>query len=412
MRLFTVRMLFQLLSALISLAVGLLLARWLGPSGRGTLALLVLIPFVAASFASLGFNAAAPFLHRRCGLTLEALTAGVYSLQFWIGIPASIATGILLITLGPGFWFYGFSAQQALIVGFLCFAGLGLLLMRGLFRARSHFDAILTVDAVQVIGPLLVVACFKALGILNVDSALLAYLVAGFLALAVAVPLVRGPGTTLLGPVELKEFVGLVGSYGMRTQFRTLGALFLQRVNFVIVGRMLGMEELGYFAVASSVTEMMARIPDAATWFVGPMSAELADHEADRQTRRFAWIVLGITAFGGLLILLFAYPVVEWVLSDTYRSAVPVLFAMLIGSVALSYARVLEANLVGRGFATPVAAATWIGGALVVSADFVLIPLKGAVGAGIAGSLGCLVTTVAVVFSYRRYRLARREETR
>jgi len=403
MKLFSLRIVFQAVASLAGLGISILTARSLGPEGKGVLSIALLIPFFVATVASLGMNDATSYLHHRRGLPLESFAGASVKYVAIIGLPLTLMLFYVLNAAGPDLWYGVFDVGLITIISLLFLAKLAIFLGRGLLRADGRYNLVMASDAIEVVAPLLILLVFIRTLAMEPAVAAIAFLGASLLALLlIAITSAR----YYRKPMELgawRAFLCRVLPYGFRTQLRFAGAVLIQRINFVVVGGMLGLGSVGLYAVASSVAEVLTKIPDAASWIITPEAAGQDEDEAHRLTMRYARWVLSLTAIGALVLGLASTHLITFLFDTDFSDAAPTLVTLLAGVVALSYSRVLEASLIGRGGAMRVAVATWLGGAVLIILDILLIPRHGLIGAGLAASGGYVVNAILVTFFYRSF---------
>lgn len=403
MRLFSLRIAFQFVAALAGMGISIVTARALGPEGKGILSVALLIPFFAATIASLGLNDATSYLHHRLKLRLGDFSASGVSHIVLIGLPVAVLTFLLVDTGGLGIWDDVFNAGLALVAAALFLLRLGVFLGRGIIRADGRFNTVMAADAVEVVAPLVFLLLLTRMVEMTPTVAVGAFLGATLLSLLFVVASCGGYFEKPMSVRAWWRFMSRLVPYGSKTQLRFVGTALIQRVNFVVVGGTLGMGSLGLYVVATSVAEVLTKIPDAASWIVTPSAASANEEEAHRLTMRYARWVLILSIGGAVTLGLVATPLVSILYDSDFADSAPVLVSLLVGIVAISYSRVLEASLIGRGGALRVAAATWVGGAILLVLDFLLIPRHGLIGAGLAVSGGYLVNAVLITWLYRGF---------
>jgi len=400
LNLFIRRIGFQVVSAAAGLAIGVLTARWLGPEGKGMLAIAQLVPFVGATLAALGLYETVSFLSHRRGIGLSRFVGAVPLHLLMIGLPAAIVAGAFLLTSGAGLWETGFGWTDSLLVAALLLARLAVMILRGVLRADERFDTVIVVDALDILLPLLLMFMVWSAAPLDLTLALAAILAGALAVLVVCIVASRRYRQRRLGLAAWKSHIKAIVPVGITTQLRFVGVMIIQRANFLVVSAMLGMDQLGLYAVATAMAEALIRIPDAATWIVTPKAAKVDEREAHRLTMKYSRWVLALVVVCVAGVWLAAEPVMLLLFDTDFAGATPALRTMLVGVAALSFGRVLESSLIGRGRVGAIAAASWAGGAVILLLDALLIPAQGLAGAGWATSGGYLVTAALVSIIY------------
>jgi O-antigen/teichoic acid export membrane protein len=409
-RLFAFRIGFQFVAALSGMAIGGLTARWLGPEGKGVLALLLLIGHIVSTLASLGMNDATPFLVHRRGVPLGQFVRAIPYHFVVVGFPISMLLALVLAKRGWGLWSLDPTTLILVYVVGRVLTRLVVLQGRGILRAEERYDAVMAVDAVEVIAPLAFLLVLRFALSPSVGSTLLSFFLATLAAAMIAYGLIssrRGPALTI-GDwwLHLKR----TASYGSSVLARFTGTIAVQRVNFFVIAAMMGNVELGLYSVATAVVDVLLRIPDAASWILIPLTAKKGDKDAHAATVNYARAVVALTLVGALVFAVFGREIVVAVFSRNFEAAMPALRPLLAGAVILAYATVVESSLLGRGAAREVAVATWVGGATTLIGDLILIPGHGLFGAGLAACGGYSVTAFILTHTYRKCRELQRAQ--
>jgi len=400
MGLFWSRIVFQALAALIALVISILTARWLGPEGKGILSIVLLMPFIAALVSTLGVHEAAAFVCGRRGVAIAEMAQFARWLLLLLGPPVGAFLIFFFRSGGAGILGQVFPPSLCLLVGGLFFSKLWILLGRGILRTDERFNEVLRIDILEVLLPLALILLVGWLGGRTVESVSFGFLVSAFCTALLVLIATSSYKATRPTSKRIRHLLQLSTSYGMKNQLRLVGAIILQRANFLVVGALMDMKSVGIYAVANAVSEVVARVPDGASWFLTPRIAKLNEKEGVRATVRYLRVVFSLTCLGALGVAVAAPVALPFLFGTRFAGAVPVLSILLAGIIVSSVGRVLAASLIGRGYAGKVGLATWLGGAVMLGLDLLLIPKWGLVGAGIGACVGYLVNTWITVHSY------------
>jgi O-antigen/teichoic acid export membrane protein len=198
--------------------------------------------------------------------------------------------------------------------------------------------------------------------------------------------------TVRVDPVLLRESVAVaVKAYGAQTTF-----ILILRADQVLVRGYAGYSQLGLYAFAATIAELLWLLTD-------PLSAALVPHQVRASTRegrrlsfamarRSLWILL-IT---GVLAWLLAPFAVRVIYGPGFVGAVPALRLLLPGVVALGATRPLRAMLLKEGRAVALSVLGFAALGVNVALNVVLLPRIGIRGSSIASSL--CYTALAVTF--------------
>ncbi|NIR42892.1 MAG: oligosaccharide flippase family protein [Gemmatimonadetes bacterium] len=384
---------------IIGLASSIILARWLGPQGRGVYALIILIPALFQFLGGLGLEAAATYLvaRHRAEARAIALTLIVASLLLGAVLIAAYAAlqtlpafaGYLAATsLDPDLVWILVALLPATIASSCASAAL-----LGLERYRLYNLATLimpTVTLALLIG--LVVAA--GLGLPGaVASAALGQL-AGF-AGGGAIVLTVAPGRPRWAPLVIGDAL----RYGWKVYVAQVAWFLHNRSDMFLVGYLAGPVALGYYATAVGLAEKLNMPPSAVGTVLfprvaaGPGTARDLTAGASRHT-------LWLTLILAVLLAAVAWPLIDLLYGVDFLPAVGPFWLLLPGIVSISVGRVLSSDLNGRGLPGAVARANGLALALNVGLNLWWIPIWGASGAAAATTVSY---GVAVLFLARRY---------
>ena len=362
------------LAAALGLVTGPLMARALGPAGRGELASVTVYAAVATTLASIGVPMAIS----------HAVAKRLYPRPAILGTAIRFSAALLLPSLLTAFavvtWPLAGLSDHARVGAFLAVS----LVPIGVLNSCLTFfllgeGALWSVTLLQVV-PIVVMAGATSLlyvaGWLTIATAIAATLGVGLLGAAIAWRSVRlrPSGRTPIRPILNFGLRGFAGNVA------TFASISLDQV---IIGPALGTRQLGFFAVAAS----LASLPYTAGVAIG--SRALADVAAPDSAKvgETAWrfmrltliVTMAVAAAVGIL-----GPIVLPVLYGRVfePSAVP-LVILLPGSVALSMSATASACLNATGWPGRSTLAELAGFVITVVGLILVVPRYGIVGAAI-----------------------------
>jgi len=378
-----------------TVAVAFLLARLLGPEGRGVYALLLLLPSTLFAIGQLGLPSAITYFAGG-GRSLGSLVRAA------AGLGAVLAGGLLLVSL------VGLPQLQPLLfraapLDLLRVAVLALPIQ----LAATFFGSMLWgrqlvrpytwVLALQSLAWLAAVAGLVGIADLGVPGALASYLVAtGAGAMAVITLVMRrsareeveervegghnGSGRAIRRPAGAGDLLG----YGLRLYPAGLATFLSYRADLFLLSALIGdAAAIGLYAMAVSLAEITFQVPDSVATLFYPRVAGSARAEADRLAPATARMTLLITLLATLLLLPVAWLAIRLVLPGFDGSLLP--FAILLpGTVALGLSKVLSGYISGLGRPGPVSAIAASALALNLACNLVLIPPLGIAGAALS----------------------------
>jgi O-antigen/teichoic acid export membrane protein len=378
-----------------TIAVSFLLARFLGPDGRGVYAVLILLPTTLFAIGQLGLTSAMVFRAGRGGSLgdLERHTIGL-----GLGVSAVVIGATLLalpvlektvLKVAPDDLLR--LALLALPLRLVATLAGSVLYGRQLFRA---YNAILAVQS--VLGVLLVVALVGVLAA-GVPGALAAYLL--FLAFGTVIVLAY-LDRLRRATVESGDRVsaGALLGYGVRLYPASVGTFFGYRADVFLLGWLLGSPtEIGIYAVAVSLAELVFNVPDAVSTVLFPRIATAERAEADALAPAMARATVLLTALAALALVPAAWLALVLLL-PAFIGGMPALLVILPGIVGLSLAKVLTSYLSGIDRLAPVTGAAVVSLVVNLGANLALIPAWGIVGAAAASLVSYTAYAVLMVW--------------
>jgi O-antigen/teichoic acid export membrane protein len=387
-----------LLSTLVfGFVTSVLTARWLGPSGKGTLSALSFLGDIFFFYiCMLGLGEASIVMIGKKQVTVQrALSASLLPL---------LVTGLLGIA---GLLVASIPAQWSGILGAVITQGVVLVLamymnlLHDLLNARERFGTTSLLSAARVLTTAVMTALILSLTALGIAGALLAAMCGVIVGLGGAVWVLKADGLSFR-PTWDKEYLVLAAKLGIVIQAAYLLMAMSQRFDQLLVYSFLGTVDGGLYAVALSLGLLPGFVPVALSSASFPRLAHIPENEVWPLTAQI--VRVGLIGGGVAAVVLgsaipFFTPIVFG--SGYARSVTPALMLMVAGlmwSVQWILARAWAAR--GRPYLLLWSFLFTVLTMLVL--DLVLIPvwgLAGAAGASIAASAGGLAICLG---AYRR----------
>jgi len=367
-----------------SIVTNVILARSLGPDGRGVYAVAVMVSAILSLLGQLGIGPA----------NVYHLSKQLIGLDELIGHSASLA--LLLGTLGFGFVlaYVGLTdADSVLGIGsryvLIASAALPFMLWTAFLQSLLqggqrfvHFNAVLLVQYASptfLLVASLVLFADRTLGAVCAWTAS-AVVTAVFAALAVASPRhisLRLRSTTLRALLGF----GIVSYLGNVTSFVNL------RFDVLIVNYFAGTRQVGLYSVGTAMAEVVWFIANAAATVLAPRVSAADAEEADRVTERVARVVASLALVAALGLAVSAPLVVYVFFGPAFGESAWAVWLLLPGIIAFSVGRILSMYLLGRNRLRVDLFASAVGLVVTLVLDFALIPRFGFRGAAVASSI-------------------------
>jgi O-antigen/teichoic acid export membrane protein len=380
-----------------NLITGVIVARALGPAGRGEIAAILVIVLTATWLFSLGSTEAVAFRQSRAPEDAPQLIGLWLAVAFFMGALAIAVAELVLPTL--------FSAQSDAAITMARFyvpvivVSLVITVFNGVLLGDQDFFAYnvlrLLTPAVVAIG---YVGCLLA-GEFSVETALIAN-AAGFLVacLGATVRSLRKHG--IARPERSLARSSLW--YGMRAHGGSIAGFVNARLDLLILPAFLAAASVGQYSVATNVTSLIGTLTGTIAIFAMPVAARLESASARIVIRTLhATFAIGVVI--AIFLAIVAGIAVPLVYGSEFDSAVTPMRIMLPGEVLDAASVVLWAGLLAanRPFLSSVAAGP---GAILTIGGLILFLESGGIVAAAIVTLSA--HTVVFVISALLYRHA------
>jgi O-antigen/teichoic acid export membrane protein len=364
-------------------------ARALGPGGRGGVAVAYSLMILLVQFGTVGLVSANPYFIARDASTRSAIVTNSLWLAATLGA-LLIGIGALIKVVAPGL-VQGLSTGElaialagipvALAAAFLQSVLLGLGRMVG-------YNGVDVVAGTTAVAALVIVDLLPGLTV----GRALAVLV-GAQALAAGAYLVL---LTRDGPLRARPDVRLalqMFKYGLRVYIATVLAFLLIRFDLLLVNDLIGKTQAGLYSVAVAGADVMYLLPSVIALNLFARVARGARTETTAEVFRSVAVLYGIVC---LVSIPLARPAVDILFGSAFEQAVPLYYWLLPGIFSLGMLNILSYHFAGRGF--PLSAVlVWVPGLAVnLAIDLAFLPSEGAY----IASLASTVAYALVLFLY------------
>lgn len=381
-----------------SFAVSIVVARALGPDGRGRYALPMVVLAVALALANLGIEHAQIFLAGR-GVPLATLWAN----STLVGLVAGVGTwlvGLILLLTSVGrvgtsvetAWLVVVIVQVPLLLHVLYWLNLLQLAGRvragvatGLVVAGAQLAAVVALVALDVLTPFVMLLVIGAMNVLTWALVLTLGARSGLVAWAVDRDVLRE---------------GL--RFGIRAQLGIVFVFLLLRVDQLMVERALGFEALGIYVLAVTLAEFLWLLSEPFASSLLPHQVAAGDGDDVKlgfAVARMSVALVGVVAVAAWIV---APLVIRWCYGPAFVEAAAPFRWLLPGVVALAIQRPLAGVLLKRGRVGLVSGFGAIALVANVGLNLALLPALGSIGASVASSVAYLVLATAYVVAIKR----------
>jgi O-antigen/teichoic acid export membrane protein len=379
-------------------AAVLILARSLGPTGRGTIAFITVTALVAARVASMGIGeATAVFVAKRPERRGALLTNAASFMVASALLIAAVACGAL-IALGDDRPAGVGRPELAIIAAATLVSALGdagYVFLLGSNRLRAI--ALITASASWVY-PLLLVALWSTVGLTVLRAALVWTAAESIRALAYLRQSARGLALSRLDPGLLVEAV----RFGSRAWVGSLARFLNFRTDQILMGFLASEAALGVYAVAVNASEVLLYLPAATATALLPLAARADAGVRTEQALRAFRSAAVVTAAAALVAAVLGPLLLPVVFGAPFEASVTPFLWLLPGALGFAATAVFSYALVAASSPGLSSVGPFVSLVVGIALDLVLIPRFGASGAAAAASAAFLAGGFAALIVFRR----------
>lgn len=396
------------INLLFAIALSIVLARFLGPEGKGQLAVLLLTMSAMGSWGSLGigFSSTYQVAHSspssRAKVASNAINVSIvlaltYGLLMGLGV-LLLADRVLIVWAPVESWVVAsFLVPFSLVSG--CLRGV----LLGLNRLLEFNAVVLGLGALHLSLVVILVGFMK----MGVPGALVASI--GVEISAVLAYCWRIRSHINVFPTLNLDLTSRLMRYGVKGYIGNAVQFLNYRVDTFIVAFFVGPTATGLYMTAVGLAEIIWRLPMAVGTVLFPKVPQMHPVDASYLTARLVRIVLTVTTISAVVLGVVAPLFLPMLYGHAFSPAVQPLLIMLPGVALLSANKVLGNYFSGRGrplLNTIIATITL---AMIVPLDLLLIPAFGIPGAAAATAFayGASAVISVLLFTKRSGRTAR-----
>jgi stage V sporulation protein B len=373
----------QLTGFAVAFASSILLARLLGASDRGLLAVMIAVTSACVAITGGGLQTAVQYFAGRRETSQAHLLGN--SLVWGAGLTLVFVPGFWLLRGPVAEWFtHGRGGLVWVLAGLLVPLGFLNFVTAGQVSGRLEFGFW---NAILVGSRLITLVCIAALvGVagLGVAGAVIATGAASVFIVALCVVRFLRQGRPRFHPRLLRREM----HYGLRAQLGILFSFFTSRFDVLVLGLLAPLASTGNYVVAQTLAELVIWVTMAFQISVLPLVSVFDGDVRQTETSRAAvrhhgllsMLAISLNAIFAPFVLIVGY-------GQEYRSALVPLLVLLPAMWFLGTGNLVTDDLSGRG--RPGLASAVKGGAAVVTValDFALIPPFGVLGAAVASCI-------------------------
>ncbi len=383
---------------LLGLVQSVVLARYLHPQGRGEYAILLWIPQLLVILLPLGIQWSTLYYLREGGYPRGKVLQTAATIAFILG-----GAGLVL-ALGIGFsladsFLTGFSAGALVAAAALVPVRVVDGFTRGALRGLKEIFAISVLNTVRPVLTLVGVGVIIVIADGGVTGLVIVVLMAeAAIVMAAFSRVFRG---TPFRPRLEVAVAGPLLHYGIRVYLYSVLLFLNYRLDMGLIRYYLDYEEVGYYATAVVLAELIWNLPNSLSFVLFPYITGATEEQKRILTLKVCRISTALVGSACIAVAAGAYPAIYVMYGAEFIPAVWPLLALLPGIFMMSVQQVLGVDLSARNMPGKVTIAALVGLVVNVGLNVLLIPRWGTVGAAVASSVsyGCVAGIVAYYYS-------------
>lgn len=385
----------QVLRLLLVTGSNIIIARYLGPAGKGVLSLIMGFLAIILMIGMFGIDEAnVYFISSKKATHKNVITNALFHALF-------VSCIYIIVCLLFMKWFITNPLKGIDIKYFYI-----IIMLIPFYFINQHFRSILLGHRAIYKYNILIITQFIVLFLAHMIFIPIMSLSGGVLAIIISTFTL-----TLLGPVLLRkyelpgtsiDFFLIKKSYlfGIKSQLGIIFSFLNQRLDIFIVNFFLNPYQVGIYAIAVAVAELPWHLPAAAATVLFPW---IANKKKDDAAKFTAYILRNILFFTSVIIIilaLFGKFVITVLFGTAFQESVVLMYVLLPGILALGITRILGGHFQGSGrpeLGTLMVAFSFVE---TIVLDIILIPRIGILGAAIASSIAYITSAGVGLFIF------------
>ncbi|MEW6096784.1 MAG: oligosaccharide flippase family protein [bacterium] len=387
----------RIFGIIFSRIVHIILARMLGPAGKGVYTIATTVPSLLFSLGNLGLTSSTAYFTSKKKYELRVIASTVLILGIIIGF--ILAVGAIIIINCISFEFLKGISRLLLIMT---------ILVLPFDITRSYYSSILlgtnriwSYNFVRISEQINLLCLFLILYLFSKNiilNAITSYLGASIISNGITIALV-----VLKTRIKLNlnyQFVKDGVTFGIKAYGESVVSFFEKRTDIFVVNYFLTLRDVGFYSLGAGLGEALWYIPRSVATMLFPKIASLSPEEAGKFTPKVFRHVLLITIISAICLGLLGKIIIEVLYGKVFLPSLPLLWLFLPGAVAGGMNKLLISDLIGRGKPVFGLLSSTVSLISLLTFDIILIPRIGVIGAPISASLSYILVSFVILMCY------------
>lgn len=387
----------QMLTLIIGFASGVLLARWLGPAGRGAFTALLVYPTILISLLSMGMRQATVYYLGKkkysesdiVGVTLLLLISSSI-----IGVLTSVA--IIAYTKNPDY-----NLMLILLASLTVPADLTINYFTGILIGKQKINKFNKITYLVPIINFVLIIFFVFFIKLYILGAVLATLIAKIGLAIYAVLSINSKYSLKIccKPEIIKKMVSIGSVYALSLFILNLN----YRVDIIILEHLSNVTEIGQYTIGVGFAELLWQLPAAFGLVIFAYSANAKDsNKFSQDIAKMVRIIFPVVLLGSVFLYFASGYIIPFLYGEEYIPSIKMLKILLPGIVMMSFFKIINMDLAGRG-KPDITIKLFLPAVLInIVLNIILIPDFGGCGAAFASTVSYTIASVSILYYYLR----------
>lgn len=395
----------QILLFIMGLIASIILARALGPKGKGIYTLTMLIPNVILKVGTFGLNTSnVYFIANKKYRTKEIVS---------ISFMSSIILGIFFIL--TAFTIFNFENFQNFLksnhINFyylmivVCTIPFSLItiFLRNVFLGKEKIIIFNKINIINNILQLILIIFLVLIFKKGIFGAIIAHVIVVICIALYVILLIRRDIKINNILYYNTKMIKDMFKYGLKSYFGNLIQFLNYRLDMFLVAFFLTPTAVGYYSISVGIAEKLWMLPGSIATVLFPRISSIKDIEANSLTPRVSRHTFFIMIILSMIFVIGAKSLIRILFGTEFLPSVKALLILLPGIVALGGSKILSADLAGRGKPEFGLYAALVSLLVNIPLNLWLIPKWGISGAAFASSIAYIIATLIISISFIRF---------
>jgi O-antigen/teichoic acid export membrane protein len=390
----------RILIRVISFGTTIVVARVLGPSGQGKIALAVLVPIMLSQIFGLELEVSNTYYTAR-KKDNEGFLIGNSLLYVLLVSPPAILLFVIFYDFISQTFLSGLPFDLVIIAVLIFPISFFTTSLRGIILGKERFgfyNLLMIVVTTVTFILVLIYLVFLKKGIYECLASYLIGYISGFIILLIWYIFPRIKEISISFKLLRKQLW-----YGFKPYISNLFSLLTNRIDLLLISYYLSIEKVGIYAIAIGMVNRMQELPHSIQTVFFPKTTTHTDEEANVFTpklfRQTGLIMVGVGLVTGILVW-FLLPLI---FGSEFAGAVVPFIIILAGRIMIrGNFGILSTDLNGRGMPQFVSLVSVMAFLLSIIFNVFAIPRWGIIGASCATSINAVIQILVILIIYKR----------